>query len=60
MNKEKVRWCRIKANGTGDSIMTYYFIEYEDMYGEIHNGYSSFDILQVEKWLEEYFEIVEY
>lgn len=60
MSKEKVRWCKIKASGTGGSIMTYYYIEYEDLNGEIHNGYSSFNILQVERWLEECLEIVEY
>lgn len=59
MNKEKVKWVKLMKQWSGKQNKVYYFLFYCELNGETHQGYASFDKEQVEKWLEECFEIVE-
>lgn len=54
--KEKVLSAEIVIHGTKEK--PYYEIEYYDLDGECHIGYSSYDINFVYEWLEAYFEVV--
>lgn len=54
--KEKVLSAEIVIHGTKEK--PYYEIEYYDLDGECHIGYSSYDINFVYEWLESCFEVV--
>ena len=54
--KTKVTNTEIVVHGTADK--PYFELKYTTMDGEIHIGYSSYDLNNVFRWKEECFEIV--
>ena len=57
--KEKIKVKSLEIIVTGTEEKPYYEIKYESLEdGMTHIGYSSFDLKNVFKWKQEYFEVV--
>ena len=57
--KEKIKVKSLEIIVTGTEEKPYYEIKYESLEGGMtHIGYGSFDLKNVFKWKQEYFEVV--